>query len=239
MAKQKRILYLMTVMLLAVCISLYTVSWEEEMLSFQIVSGDKTQEIFLWKNEAGSYYAFLPSYAQMEQVRILLHTRKDICIDGVKLEDGMPCGRFQEDTAYELSYSVFGKKKQAQILFLRSSNLAAMYIETASGTMDYIHDEKGNKEPGFMTLYLPDGSVSHCVKIASIQGRGNSNWTALGKKPYSVKLTEEADLLSLGCAKKWILLANAFDASHIRNKVIYDFADYICSVNAMKCIRNG
>ena len=44
----------MTVMLLAVCISLYAVSWEEEMLSFQIVSGDKTQEISLWKNEVGS-----------------------------------------------------------------------------------------------------------------------------------------------------------------------------------------
>jgi spore coat protein CotH len=37
-------------------------------------------------------------------------------------------------------------------------------------------------------------------------------------------LSEPVDLLGLGSAQRWVLLANASDDSHMRNKLVYDFA---------------
>jgi len=59
-----------------------------------------------------------------------------------------------------------------------------------------------------------------------IKGRGNSTWN-YDKKPYKIKLDKKADLLGLGKAKTWVLLANYMDYSEIRNYVSYSIADYI------------
>ncbi len=56
-----------------------------------------------------------------------------------------------------------------------------------------------------------------------IKGRGNYTW-GLAKKPYQFKLDGSKDVLGMGAAKTWILLANHADASLMRNKVAYDLA---------------
>ena len=56
-----------------------------------------------------------------------------------------------------------------------------------------------------------------------IKGRGNYTWT-LPKKPYQIKLDGSRPVLGMGSAKTWVLLANAADASLMRNKVAYDLA---------------
>lgn len=82
---------------------------------------------------------------------------------------------------------------------------------------------------GDMTLQVPAGYVSEysgkeCVtetySMEYIRGRGNSTWT-VDKKPYKIKLDKKADLLGMGKNKHWVLLANYFDNSLIRNKATY------------------
>ena len=60
-------------------------------------------------------------------------------------------------------------------------------------------------------------------ETGEIKGRGNYTWT-LAKKPYQFKLDGSKDVLGMGAAKTWILLANHADASLMRNKVAYDLA---------------
>ena len=225
MTTHRGILYCMTAILLLLVIDLCVISAESEILSFRISSGTDEQSITLWNNDAGQNYVFLPSYAKLEDVRIALHTNTPVSIDGVQLKENMVCARFAEGIPYRFSYAVWGRSKQEEIIFLRSDNVAAMYIETQSGNMDYVHAEKGNKESGALTLYLPDGRLAYTGEIVSIQGRGNSSWTGYQKKPYSIKLAEPGNLLNLGSAQNWIFLANSYDPSHMRNKVIFDFAD--------------
>lgn len=56
---------------------------------------------------------------------------------------------------------------------------------------------------------------------AKIKVRGNS--TALAdKKGYNFKLSSKKDMFGFGEAKKWALLANAYDKSLIRNKLALD-----------------
>lgn len=227
MAKQRGILYGITVILLMVVVFLCVSQAEEKPFSFQITSGENTQMIRLWKHESGRYYAFLPSGTQPEQIQIVLHTENAVLIDGVKLENGMTCESFSEEIPHILSYAAWGRFHQEEIVFLRSENVGTIYIETQSGNMRHVHGSKGNKEEGTLTVCFPDGTINYSGTFDSIQGRGNSTWGASEKKPYSLKLTEEADLLGLGKAQKWVLLANTRDSSHMRNKLVYDFADRV------------
>lgn len=52
-----------------------------------------------------------------------------------------------------------------------------------------------------------------------IKGRGNSTWTNSPKKPYTIKLYEKASLTGLPKDKSWVLLANYFDPTQLRNSV--------------------
>lgn len=225
--EQRIVPIIITVLLLVLIAFLCGNAGIEEIISFQILSGEDMQTISLWEQEKGRYYVFLPSYAKPENVKIILHTGCPVTLDHIKLENGMRCTHFSEGKAYPFSYIFLGKIRQGELIFLRSAGLATMYIETNSGGMSYIHSQKGNEESGKMTLYLPDGTVAHSGDLNTIQGRGNYTWKASEKKPYSIQLAEAADLLNLGSAQKWVLLANAGDPSHMRNKIIYDYADCV------------
>ena len=53
-----------------------------------------------------------------------------------------------------------------------------------------------------------------------IRGRGNSTWT-VSKKPYKIKLDKKADLFGMGKNKHWVLIANYYDNSLVRNRLTY------------------
>lgn len=61
---------------------------------------------------------------------------------------------------------------------------------------------------------------------AQIKLRGNSTME-VAKKSYTLKLSQKADVLGMGKAKKWVLNANAFDKTLLRNKLVFDFASTI------------
>ncbi|MBQ3230729.1 MAG: CotH kinase family protein [Clostridia bacterium] len=58
---------------------------------------------------------------------------------------------------------------------------------------------------------------------SSFKIRGNS--TSSGeKKPFNIKFSGKTDVLGMGKAKKWCLLANCYEKTLIRNQMILDFA---------------
>lgn len=58
----------------------------------------------------------------------------------------------------------------------------------------------------------------------ALRGHGNASWL-LDKKSYNLELEAGSDLLSMGSAEKWILLANSVDKTLIRNRVFYRLAE--------------
>ena len=58
---------------------------------------------------------------------------------------------------------------------------------------------------------------------SSIKIRGNSTSSG-AKKPYNFKFSGKTDILGLGKAKKWCLLANCYEKTLIRNEMVFDFA---------------
>ena len=192
-------------------------------MSVRVTSDGKTEQIACWKSGEGQYDVFLPSYADPGQTSISLKPGAEVSVNGQILSDGQDCSGFRIGEAYPLEYTEKGEVRSGTITFRRSGQVPSMFIEVQSGTMDYIHASKGNKESGRIRIYDADGTISFAGNLKAISGRGNSTWT-MEKKPYSLTLAGEADLLGLGQAQRWVLLANGSDASQLRNKLVYDYA---------------
>ena len=85
------------------------------------------------------------------------------------------------------------------------------------------------RAPGQIRITVPEGYTSEYgadlvpdtgdLDLEYIRGRGNSTWKG-AKRPFRLKLDKKADLLGMGTNKHWVLLANAFDSTLLRNRII-------------------
>lgn len=66
------------------------------------------------------------------------------------------------------------------------------------------------------TYSLIGGDVDIINQNLKIKGRGNSTWNH-PKKPFNIKLEQKADWLGMGSAKRWVLIANYWDKTLLRN----------------------
>lgn len=175
----------------------------------------------VWTEDGENYYGFLPGHIRFGEAQIL-PVQDGATVAGEPLP--LLCGFLEPNRRYELAWEEEGKPRQGTLQLLSSDGVATLYLTTQSGSMDFIHAEKGNAERGAMQLYDEQGNLNYSGSLASIRGRGNSTWVVHEKKPYSLKLVDASDLLGMGAAKDWILLADSLDSSAMRNKIVYDFA---------------
>lgn len=73
---------------------------------------------------------------------------------------------------------------------------------------------------GYKSEYSDNTYKSATYTLDYVRGRGNSTWNS-EKKPYKFKLEQKQDLLGMGANKHWVLLANYYDVSMLRNKITY------------------
>ena len=195
-----------------------------EPFSISIRCDERTEYIEAWRDANGNLFIFLPGYVQMQDMTFHLNTDTEVSINGKPVQENMDGGDFICDVPYDMQYTVFGTKQRTQLTFVQSGGVATMFLSTETGSMEYIHETKGNEESGMARLYEEDGKLDCSVEDLTVKGRGNATWTDSEKKAYTVTVAQQTDLLGMGEASKWVLLSNAADHSHIRNKLVYDFA---------------
>lgn len=94
-----------------------------------------------------------------------------------------------------------------------------------------------------VTLLNNDMSIGFQGEM-KIKGRGNSTWNE-PKKPYKIKFDSKQSLLGEPKDKEWVLLANCFDKSLIRNDLAFWMAatygcfDYVPRYHFVNLILNG
>lgn len=192
-------------------------------LSVTILMDGHQEQIACWEDSAGEYVVFLPSGMNLSEAVLSVDEQTPVLLDSEPLAGAVSCSRFQLDTPYPLICTVNGVREEHVLRFQQSAQVPSVHLDVRSGSMDLIHETKGNEEPGELRLYSETGELAYSGMIESLRGRGNSSWFQ-EKKPYSMTLAREADLLGMGRAENWILLANASDPSHLRNKLVYDLA---------------
>ena len=106
----------------------------------------------------------------------------------------------------------------------------------------YVTTDDGNGNSYGSSLTKGHGDVSARIAVVDVSGntivddntsvikiRGNST-AVLAKKPYNIKLGSKVNLFGFGKSKKWVLLADAYDPTLIRNSLALDIAANIdCS----------
>ncbi len=222
----KLIIALLTLFLAA--LSVLVMTQEERTVSyripltFSVQAQGHTESLSCWENPEGDYIVFLPSYAELDRV-LMGVGEAQVLLDGKIVTDRMSCSRFQTGQSYSIVFSAGKETIERKLTFAQSANVAALYLEVASGSMEYIHMDQGNRERGSLRLYDPEGQLLQRDTFAELKGRGNTSWWA-EKKPYNLTLDRERDLLGMGSASSWILLSEGSNVTNVRNKIVYDFA---------------
>ena len=187
---------------------------------------DDADRVINWYEKDGEYYFFVPASIIYEIATVEFETKDDsdvVSIDGVEYTKNLPLS------------VVFGDKKSVTVTcdgetypvtIIRESKVASVFITTESGSLDYIHEEKGNEESGMIEIVDSFGVTIYDDVLDSIKGRGNSTWK-MAKKPYNLKLDSKENLFGMGKSKKWSLIANHSDLSLLRNAFVYGVAGEI------------
>ena len=109
-----------------------------------------------------------------------------------------------------------------------NSRKVAIRDMTHTGLPVTIINTPGNKnitskdtyiENTLMTILQTDITDEFC-ELMNMKGRGNSTWSQ-PKKPYAIKFNKKKSLLSLPDDKQWVLLANYFDRTLLRNDLAF------------------
>lgn len=189
-----------------------------------VVSGGENIELYA---RDGVCYALLPSYAQSDELTLRADMSEyAVWIDGRAADDGCSLTDAKEIALAGDKASDSGYSGKYSFRIVRSGKLPTIYIDTFNGTMDYVNEVKGNKEPGEARVLSPDGETLIDASFSYIKFRGHGT-SGQSKKTYRIAFEQEQDILGMGGAKEWILQANAVDASKVRNALAYEMADRI------------
>lgn len=143
----------------------------------------------------------------------------------------------------EIFLSIFFEQKAESIPGAIEQDLPKLMIELKDVSLEEINSgEKNIKFPGNSVTFVVDGDTFEFDNV-EIKGRGNTTWMN-PKKPYQIKLESKENLFGLGKAKKWVLIANYFDDSFLRNDVGLFFArmlgeDYVTDGQFLELFVDG
>jgi len=230
MKKNRLFVFVFAVILIGVAFFLYTCDKEEELttpLKVSVPTPGGEEIINCWMNEQNDYYVFLPAYTNLSDVQIHTKISRNIFINSVEIQEGMYCDAFELNKTYQIVFQDWSSTVTREIMFAKSENVPTMFIDTNSKDTEMLHSNKDYKEEATIRTYQCDGSIDYAGVLTTISGRGNATWLDYDKKPYSIEMAEDAPLLDMGSARKWILLANAADPSNMRNKIGLDLAERV------------
>ncbi|GFI22933.1 hypothetical protein IMSAGC011_01710 [Lachnospiraceae bacterium] len=199
----------------------------------QSITSDKEFELCVWikKNSCvkswedeqnNTYFLFLPGAFKGKKLSLTFSGEKYIYIDGKKIKNGKNYCFTEGYHAVSLDNTQDSPMYDLEVMY--TSKIPTLFLETDSGTLDQIHASKDYLESGTVLFFDGRGHKYFEGGIEEIHCRGNSSFEDTDKKSYTIKLEEKADLFGMGLAKKWILIANAFDNTLLRNTMAFSIA---------------
>lgn len=195
---------------------------ENNMLVLSLKANDHNELLYPWLDEnSGFYYFFLPSFVDDNRVYFDYLDNKSVSVNG-RPYSKLSSFEWEAETPYTICYEA----QEYEIIFMKSANLPTLFIETESGSMDYLDADKANVEPGNICLVNTLKNVDYSGKLEKISARGNSTFYT-EKKAYSITLNDSYPLCGLEAGKKWNLLALYYEYDKLHTKLVSDIADYL------------
>jgi len=122
-----------------------------------------------------------------------------------------------------------GNKHSYKVVIERfANNLPILNIYIEDGKEVLVREEYLNATATFSNISEEYEPIKNAAM--QIRGHGNSTWK-WEKKPYRIKFSKKTDVLNMGAAKDWVLLANYADKSLIRNCLASAIAKKLTNLN--------
>lgn len=198
-------------------------------VEYTIPESSFTHKVKLWREEffennpgevTDIYYLSLPYGAKGRDVAIHYPVEYDIAIDNITLSNGKFNLRLAEG---QHTLDCNGQEYIIYVFYL--SDIPTVYLDVDTDIEDF-NKRKEVKTTGNIAI-VNDGILEYEGPLEYMKGRGNSTWWDKDKKPYNIKLEKKANLFDMGSAKKYILLADAYDDTRLKSKIAYDLAQAV------------
>lgn len=222
---KKLLSVLLGVMMLVSVFNISAFAAADSIRSFAMnfYSNEKTSpDTIYWKKGSTNYYMYVPSDADLANAVIYFDATQSVYVGSTKIVSGEKNTVFTQPGK---TYTLKCGDASYNLSVYQSANIPSVYITTQSGSLDYIHASKENKEGGSIRTY-ENGQLTLDCELKQIKGRGNSTWT-FEKKPYNIKFDKKTAFLGMEKAKKWTLLASYQDPQLISNPISWSIADQL------------
>ncbi len=204
---------------------------EQEEVSFTYLYIYDT-EIYPIENN-GIYYFMIPNADIKQETAEIYYTGNIFAVNNAIINQEAKTITVSTNSGTEVTaFDMTGQEYQICIL---SSSLPSLNISLSSCTLEVLNS--GSKDTKYSDNHIElTGTDGEDITSDSVEikGRGNSSWK-LEKKPYQIKFEKRTDLLGMGKAKKWVLLANHDDASLLRNAVSFSVAQELGMEETPEC----
>ncbi len=163
---------------------------------------------------------FLPVMPDDSEFKVTLPDNMRLWLDGREIADkgSISCKELQAVRKLKAVHD--GKDKEYSTEVMIARGMQSLFIDTASGKMDYILSDIDHKESGRCCLTDEKGRVSFEGEFKSLKGRGRSSWlNDLEKKSYNLNFSSPVGMAGMNETAKYALIANAYDGSFLRNHI--------------------
>lgn len=146
-----------------------------------------------------------------------------IHVGGVPQVSGITINSFSKPVVYTVVAEDGTKTNYTVTAAKNLPRLPSIYINTTGGAPIL---DKENYVTSTIKIDDLDKYFSSEVSVTSsakVKGRGNSTW-GMPKKPYRIKLDSKASLLGMNSHKDWVLLADYFDKTFLRNITAFEIS---------------
>ncbi len=221
----KKVLSIILAAVIAMSAFSFAFAADEAITSFSVgtssaqAQGELGTVKWWFEKETEAYYLFMPSNADISSVTVWFEAAGDVYVGATKLISGAATTAFANGGEFTLTCG----ESSYKLIIMTGSEVPALFINTASGSLDAIHADKEYEEAGDMLLIKKDNTIVYDDLLESIKGRGNSTWER-EKKPYNIKLASKTNILEMGKSKKWSLIANDDDDTLARNYTVFSIA---------------
>ena len=196
-----------------------------EYVSFHWQVGDRTVPLYLTKASGASSALYLPGGMEGGKWTVALEKCESVTIGDRTFRDGEEADLTQW-VGQTVDIALSTGRKESGVKIMRGSAIPSLFFTVAPADLKRIHTKKTQdvREPASVVIADGQGGLAYADAVKSLHMRGNS--TLFGaKKPYQFKLEHGVSLFGMGKGKTWLLLANWYDISLVRNQVAMDLCN--------------
>ena len=178
------------------------------------------QEVFIQPEDKGKnqYVLYLPGAFKGQDPVIRTEQETPLVWDGTTYESGatLPVSAY---IGKSVTFSLIGAKRTETVTVMQGSEIPGIFFSVAESDLQV--RKQNIRKPAGMIMVRTGGSLEAAENLTTFKIRGNST-ARVRKKPFEFKTENKVNLEGMGKNKTWILLANWYDISMLRNRITLD-----------------